>query len=80
MAELDPAELATVLDSAERYLSDEDWDGAYNLLHPVSEANATTGADLGRVNFYLGEACMGLNSYRRGDVVLPGGTREPERQ
>ena len=32
MAELDPAELATVLDAAERYLSNADWDGAYNLL------------------------------------------------
>ena len=63
MAELDPAELATVLDSAERYLSDSDWDGAYNLLYPVSEANAATGADLGRLNFDLGEACMGLNSF-----------------
>ncbi len=63
MAELDPAELATVLESAERYLSDTDWEGAYNLLYPVAEANAATGADLGRVNFYLGEACMGLNSY-----------------
>ena len=63
MAELDPAELATVLDAADRLLSDSDWDGAYALLHPVLEANAATGADLGRLNFYLGEACMGLNSF-----------------
>ena len=63
MAELDPAELATVLDAAERYLSDSDWDGAYNLLYPVSEANAATGADLGRLNFDLGEACIGLDSF-----------------
>jgi tetratricopeptide (TPR) repeat protein len=62
MAELDPAELATVLDAAERLLDHADWDGAYNLLHPVSEANAATGADLGRLNYMLGEACMGLGS------------------
>ena len=62
MAELDPAELATVLDSADRYLSDGDWNAAYNLLQPVAEGNAATGAELGRVHFMLGEACVGLNS------------------
>jgi tetratricopeptide (TPR) repeat protein len=63
MAELDPAELATVLDAANRLLSDADWDGAYNLLYPLSEANAAAGSDLGRLDFYLGEACLGLHAY-----------------
>ena len=31
MAELDPAELATVLDAADRYLESFDWNGAYDL-------------------------------------------------
>lgn len=62
MAELDPAELATVLDSADRYLSDGDWNAAYNLLQPVAEGNVATGAELGRVNFMLGEACVGLDA------------------
>ena len=63
MAELDPAELASVLDAADALLSNHDWDGVYNLLQPVLEANAATGADLGRLNFYLGEAAMGLNAF-----------------
>jgi tetratricopeptide (TPR) repeat protein len=63
MAELDPAELASVLDAADALLSNDDWDGVFNLLQPVLEANAATGADLGRLNFYLGEAAMGLNSF-----------------
>ena len=62
MAELDPAELATVLSSAERLLSNYDHDGAYQLLAPVAEANAATGTDLAKVNMYLGDACMGLGS------------------
>jgi tetratricopeptide (TPR) repeat protein len=63
MAELDPAELETILSSADDLLSNYDYDGAYNLLHPVSEANAASGVGLGRLNFSLGEACMGLGSY-----------------
>ena len=62
MAELDPAELATVLDAAQRYLDGADWDAAYNLLFPLSEANTVTGSDLGQLNFALGEACLGLGS------------------
>ncbi|HEX6658250.1 MAG TPA: hypothetical protein VF065_09225, partial [Ilumatobacter sp.] len=62
MAELDPAELASVLDSARQLLSNYDYDGAYQLLAPVAQANAATGADLARVNRYLGDACMGLGS------------------
>ena len=62
MAELDPAELATVLDSALRLLDSFDHDGAYQLLAPVAEANAATGADLAKVNMYLGDACVGLGS------------------
>ena len=62
MAELDPAELASVLDSAQRLLSNYDHDGAYQLLAPVADANAATGADLAKVNMYLGDACMGLGS------------------
>jgi tetratricopeptide (TPR) repeat protein len=62
MAELDPAELASVLDSAQQLLSNYDYDGAYQLLAPVAQANAATGADLARVNRYLGDACMGLGS------------------
>lgn len=62
MAELDPAELATVLDAADRYLSDADWNAAYNLLQPIDEGNAASGADLGRLHFLLGEACRGLDS------------------
>jgi tetratricopeptide (TPR) repeat protein len=63
MAELDPADLATVLDAAERYLDSADWDGAYNLLHPISDGNVVTeSADIARLNFSLGEACMGLGS------------------
>jgi tetratricopeptide (TPR) repeat protein len=63
MAELDPAELATVLDSADRYLSNHDWQAAHDLLHPLLAANVATGTDLGRLNFALGEACMGLQSF-----------------
>ena len=62
MAELDPAELASVLDAAERLLSNYDHQGAYQLLAPVAEADAAAGADLARVNRYLGDACMGLGS------------------
>jgi len=62
MAELDPAELATVLDSADRYLTDFDFNAAYNLLQPIAEGGAAAGADLGRVNFLLGEACVGLGA------------------
>ena len=62
MAELDPAELATVLDSADRYLSDYDYQSAYALLQPLSDANAVSGTDLGRLNFMLGEACVGLEA------------------
>jgi tetratricopeptide (TPR) repeat protein len=62
MAELDPAELASVLDSAQRLLSNYDHDAAYQLLAPVAEANAATGADLAKVNMYLGDACVGLGS------------------
>ena len=46
MAELDPAELESILSSAQQLLSNYDYDGAYQLLHPVAEANAATGADL----------------------------------
>jgi tetratricopeptide (TPR) repeat protein len=62
MADLDPAELATVLDAAQRYLDSADWDAAYNLLFPLSEAGTVTGNELGRLNFQLGEACTGLGS------------------
>lgn len=62
MADLDPAELATVLDAAQRYLDSADWDSAYNLLFPLSEAATVTGDELGRLNFELGEACAGLGS------------------
>jgi tetratricopeptide (TPR) repeat protein len=62
MAELDPAELATVLDAALSLLGNSDNDGAYQLLAPLAEANAATGADLAKVNMYLGDACMGLGS------------------
>ncbi len=62
MAVLDPAELATVLDAAQRYLDGADWDAAYNLLYPLAEAGTVTGNDLGQLNFELGEACTGLGS------------------
>jgi tetratricopeptide (TPR) repeat protein len=62
MAELDPAELATVLDAAQRYLDSADWNGAYNLLYPLFEANTVRANDLGQLNFGLGEACVGLGS------------------
>ena len=62
MAELDPSELATVLDAAQRYLDGADWDAAYNLLSPLSEAGTVTGEQLGQLNFQLGDACTGLGS------------------
>lgn len=62
MAELDADELATVLDTARRYLADYDYDSAYRVLHPVSEGEAASGADLGRVHTALGDACVGLGS------------------
>jgi tetratricopeptide (TPR) repeat protein len=62
MAELDAAELTTVLEAARRYLGDYDYDGAYALLHPVSESGGASGADLGRVYAALGDACVGLGS------------------
>lgn len=63
MAELDPAELATVLDAADLYLGNADWNSAYSLLQPLSDASAVTGADLGRLDFMLGEACAGLGAF-----------------
>ena len=73
MAELDPAELASVLDSAQQLLSNYDYDGAYQLLL-VAQANAAT-ALFREVNMHLGDACMGLGSLDVATVLRSGLTR-----
>jgi tetratricopeptide (TPR) repeat protein len=62
MAELDAAELETVLATARRYLYDYDYDNAYALMHPVAEEPAASGEGLGHVYSVLGDACLGLGS------------------
>jgi tetratricopeptide (TPR) repeat protein len=62
MAELDAAELESVLDAAQRYLYDYDYDNAYAMLHPVAEQPAASGEGLGKVYSMLGDACIGLGS------------------
>lgn len=55
------ADVATVLEAGERYLSVNDYQAAYDLLAPLHEGEQVEGDELGRTSYLLGEACLGLD-------------------
>jgi tetratricopeptide (TPR) repeat protein len=62
MSTLSADEISTLFDAAATFRSADDFDNLYSLLEPVSHGDAITGGDLGRVYYYLGEACLGTNA------------------
>jgi tetratricopeptide (TPR) repeat protein len=62
VSNLNSDQVDEIFETAERYRQNNDHDALYALLEPLSDGNSVGPPHLGQLYYYLGEACIGLNS------------------